>query len=204
MKIRKSILTGILIILIVGCSSNNNSKSPEKWSKKQVSEWFDKKEWLGQTELQSDTSLDKREFAVQYNKHKEWWDKAFNFLKNKDLSALSVGVIELDSQNVFVKVSEYNTKDPETTPFEVHKAYADIHYVISGTEDIGRAVSATAVLKTPFDAEKDVALYEAAENQSLVAKPGIFFIIFPNELHRPGIKIGESVWVKKIVIKVRI
>jgi biofilm protein TabA len=203
MRINKLLITGILIIFIIGCKSNN-LKSPEKWTKKQVSEWFDKKEWLGQTELQSDTSLDRKEFAIQYYKNKVWWDKAFNFLKHEDLSALKVGTIELDSQNVFVKVTEYNTKDPETTPFEVHKAYADIHYVISGTEDIGRAVYSSAVLKTPFDAGKDVAFYEAPENQSLVAKPGIFFIIFPNELHRPGIKIGEITWVKKIVVKVRI
>lgn len=202
MKIKTLVLTGILITFMIGCTSNHNAGNPDKWSKKQVSEWFDQKEWLGQTELQPDSSFDKKEFAIRYHKNKAWWDKAFNFLKNEDLSAISVGIHELDSQNVFVKVTEYNSKNSEEVPFEAHKDYSDIQYVVLGTEYIERADLSGALLKTPYNAEKDIVFYEAKESRIHLGKPGIFFIIFPNKLHRSGIKVEESVWVKKIVIKV--
>lgn len=203
MKLSATILTGLLITFAIGCTSKNNLSLPEKWSKEQVSKWFGKKTWLGQTGLQPDTSLNKKEFAVRYNKNKVWWDKAFDFLKHEDLSALSVGVHELDSQNVFVKVTEYNSKNHEDVPFEAHKDYSDIQYVVSGTEYIEMADLSSATVKTPYDATKDIIFYDAPAKQTLVGKPGIFFIIFPNELHRSGIKVGESIGVKKIVIKVR-
>jgi len=204
MKINKLILAGIIIVFVTGCTSNSNLKNPAKWSKDQASAWFDKKEWLGQSALQPDATLDKKEFAVQYMKNKAWWDKAFNFLKQEDLSALTVGVHELVGQDVFVKVTEYNTKTPEEVPFEAHKAYADIQYVVSGTEYIELTNLSAASLKAPYDAVKDIVLYNAKENQMAVGKSGIFFIILPNVLHRSGINVEESVAVKKIVIKVRI
>jgi beta-galactosidase beta subunit len=76
--------------------------------------------------------LNKKEFAIQYNKNKDRWDKAFNFLKHEDLSALRVGTHELDRMNVFVKVTEYFSKNPEKVLFEVHRNYSDNQYIISG------------------------------------------------------------------------
>jgi biofilm protein TabA len=203
MKIIRTILVPVLIIFVSGCATNGNLKNPEKWSKEQASEWFNKKEWLGQTNLQADTSFDKKEFAVRYFKHKEWWDKAFNFLKTQDLSAISAGVHELDSQNVFVKVTEYDSKNREDVAFEAHKEYSDIQYVVSGTEYIEMAELSGATLKTPYDPAKDIVFYDAKETETHIGKPGIFFLIFPEKLHRSGIKVGEVVPVKKIVIKVR-
>lgn len=204
MKINALIIAGLLVIFIMGCASNNNLRTPEKWTKEQVSEWFDKKEWLGQTEVQPDSAFNKKEFAIRYQQNKAWWDKAFNFLKHEDLSALSVGVHELVGKDVFVKVTEYNTKTPEVVSFEAHKDYADIHYIVSGTENIEWANLSAASVKTPYDAVKDIVFYDAKESKIATGKPGIFFIILPNELHRSGINVKESVAVKKIVIKIRI
>lgn len=191
------------IILLTGCASKQYPKNPEDWTDIQLLEWFDKKDWLGETALQPDSSFDKKEFAIQYNRNKEWWDKAFNYLKDKDLSAISVGEYELDNQKVLVMVSEYNSKSPEDALFEAHEDYIDIHYVVSGSEYIELGDQSTAKLKKPHDKEKDIAFYEAKEKKILLAKPGIFFIIFPGELHKPGIKVEESNPVKKIVIKIR-
>ena len=203
MRIIKLLSTGILLVLMTGCASKSNLNNPEKWSKEQVSEWFNKKDWLGQTNLQVDTSFDKKEFAIHYFKNKEWWDKAFNFLKTEDLSAISVGVHELDSQNVFVKVTEYNSKNREDVAFEAHKEYSDIQYVVSGTEFIELADLSGASLKTPYDQTKDIVFYDARERETHIGKPGTFFLIFPEELHRSGIKVEEIAPVKKIVIKVK-
>jgi biofilm protein TabA len=203
MKINKLLSTGVLLVVLTGCASTGNQNNPEKWSKKQATEWFNKKDWLGQTNLQVDTSFNKNEFAVRYFKNKVWWDKAFNFLKNEDLSALTVGVHELDSQNVFVKVTEYNSKNREEVAFEAHKEYSDIQYVVAGTEFIEMADLSGASLKTPYDQTKDIVFYDGRERESHIGKPGTFFIIFPNELHRSGIRVDTIAPVKKIVIKVK-
>lgn len=193
----------VTLFLMIGCTSDQRAENPENWSEDQASEWFDQKDWLGQTELQPDPSIDKKEFAVRYHQNKERWDKAFAFLKDEDLSAVEVGNHELDGKNVFVIVSEYNTKNPEDAQYEAHKNYTDIQYVVSGTEYIGLAdLSATSV-KTPYDKERDIAFYNVEEGQNLLAHPGTFFIFFPQNAHSPGMKVEDNVPVKKVVIKVR-
>jgi YhcH/YjgK/YiaL family protein len=203
MKLNILIFLNIIIFFLISCKSVKNKTTPEYWSNQQASAWFNQKVWLGQTNLQVDSSLDKNKFALQYYKHKDWWDKAFNFLKNENLMALSVGIHMLDSQNVFVKVSEYVTKNPEKILFETHENYADIHYIVAGKEYIDLALfPATKTIK-PYDAEKDIAFFEAKQSKSLLGQPGTAFIIFPNELHRQGVVVEDSIKVKKIVIKIR-
>lgn len=197
-----TLLSVILIGLLVSCKVTSNNSNPEKWSDDQVSKWFSQRTWLGSTELQVDSSLNKREFAIRYYNNKENWDRAFNFLKNEDLVALKVGNYELDSQKVFVRVTEYYTKDPAKVLFEAHRNYSDIQYVTSGTEYIEMAPSSDARLVVPYDERKDIEFFEVKGNIRLTANPGTCFIIFPNELHRPSIMVDDSVMVKKIVIKV--
>lgn len=203
MKTKIVFAAGFLISIMFGCQSNVNKNTPEKWSDEQATSWFNKKEWLGETNLQPDSTLNKKEFAIAYYKNKTWWDLAFNFLKNEDFSSLSVGVHELDSQNVFVKVTEYYTKDPARVLFEAHRDYADIQYVISGSEYIDLTSNEKAAKRIDYDAAKDIEFFEAEPTQRLLGKPGTFFIIPPNVIHRPSIMIDDSIMVKKIVIKVR-
>lgn len=194
-----------ILFLMIGCTSDQRAEKPENWSEDQASEWFDQKDWLGQTELQPDPSIDKKEFAVRYHQNKERWDKAFAFLKDEDLSAIEVGNHELDGKNVFVIVSEYNSKNPEDAQYEAHKNYTDLQYVVSGTEYIGLADLSATTVKTPYDEERDIAFYnvEEGKGQNLLAQPGTFFIFFPKNAHRPGMKVEDNASVKKVVIKVR-
>lgn len=204
MKIDKLLFLGLLITFLTSCKSTNCINNPNKWSSEQISKWFDQKAWLGKTELQCGSSFDKNEFFILYHKNKARWDLAFDFLKHADLSSLTVGVHELDGLNAFVKVTEYNTQSPNRVLFEKHEKYADIHYVVSGSENIQLAALAGATLKKPYDAEKDISFYNATENQTFLGIPGTFFIILPNELHRPGMNVKESIGVKKIVVKIKV
>lgn len=201
MNLHTRLLVSLLFIL--GCNSSHLTEDPKNWSQDQVSQWFNQKDWLGQTELQPDSSINKREFAIQYYKNKKRWDKAFSFLENEDLSALKIGVQELDGKNVFVKVTEYYLKDPPGVPFELHKNYADIHYVISGVENIGSADISAASERTQYDSIKDIQFYNADKSENHFAQPGTFFIFFSNELHRQGLRVKDSALVKKIVVKIR-
>lgn len=193
----------VIFFIIFGCTSGQRAENPENWSEDQASEWFDQKDWLGQTELQPHPSIDKKEFAVRYHQNKERWDKAFAFLKDDNLSAVDAGNHELDGKNAFAIVSEYNSKNPEDAQYESHKNYTDIQYVISGTENIGLTDLSSTSLKTPYDEERDIAFYNVEDGQNLHAHPGTFFIFFPQDAHSPGMKVEDNVPVKKVVIKVR-
>lgn len=202
---RYTFLSVILVLtLVVGCTSaDKRAENPENWSEDQITEWFDRKEWLGQTQMQPDPSIDKKEFAIQYHRNKERWDTAFAFLMNENLSDLEVGNHELDGKDVFVKVTEYNSKNPEDVFYESHKNYTDIQFVVSGMEYIGRADLSTTTEKTPYDEEKDIQFYHVSNSQNLVAKPDTFFIFFQRDAHCPGIKVENNAPVKKMVIKVK-
>lgn len=198
-----TVLVFLFLYVVISCTSNPHDGHPESWSEDEVNAWFDDKEWLGSTGLTPDPSINRKEFAIRYHQHKDRWDKAFSFLVNEDLSALKTGNHEIDGKDVYVIVSEYNSKDPEEVKYEAHKKYTDLQYVVSGTEYIGLTDLPGAAVVTPYDDERDIAFYQAEGGVNLTANPGKFFIFFPGNVHRPGMRAGESVPVKKIVIKVK-
>ena len=56
----------------------------------------------------------------------------------------------------------------------------------------------------PYDSEKDIEFMSVREYSSLKATPDRFFIFFPDNIHRPGMKDGDNAPVRKVVIKVKI
>lgn len=171
-------------------------------SKRELDDWYAKKEWIGKTTLIADSSINKGQLYIQYHKHPERWKIAFDFLKNADLNALEVGDHELDGKNVFIKVSTYHTADRKDAFYELHRHYVDIHYVISGEEYIDTRNSEGMKLETPYEAARDIEFYSEYKTRHHLAAPGRFFIFFPSELHRPGMMAETDTLVKKVVIKV--
>lgn len=192
----------ILVLAIAGCTSAPRSENPEEWTEEQVAAWFNDKEWLGESRLQPDPSINKRKLAIEVHEHKDRWDAAFEFMREGDLS-LPVGDHPLDGQNAFVRVVEYDSKNPEDVFFEAHRNYADIQFVVTGEELIGVSDLKEATVKDVYNEENDIEFYNSPDGRNLHAKPGTFFIFFPGEGHRPAIRSGESVPVRKMVIKVR-
>jgi biofilm protein TabA len=193
----------LILMMITSCTSTPRSDNPADWTQAQVEEWFDSKEWLGDAPLQPDESIDKRKLAVRYHQNKKRWDAAFEFVRQRDFS-LPVGDHALDGQNAFVRVGEYNSKNSEEVFYETHAKHTDIQFLVTGEEYIGRSELTGATVKDPYDEQKDIEFYEPVpDDRKLLAKPGTFFIFFPGEAHRPGVKVDESVPVKKMVIKVR-
>lgn len=191
------------LAVLAGCASTGRSDDPAAWTDAQVEQWFDSRDWVEMTSMQPDPSIDRRELAMQYHLHQDRWDSAFAFMKNGNFSTLPAGNIPLDGDDAFVKVSEYNTKDPDNAYYEVHRNYADIHFVVSGEEYIGQSDVSEGKLRTPYDEAKDIVFYEGVKGKEMLARPGTFYIFFPGQGHRPGVRNGESAPVKKIVIKVR-
>jgi len=202
---KKLILFNLLLTSFLGFNGCNCSNDPSTWNSRKVDKWFEKHEWLKGWAVLPDASINKSEFAVSYFKNKERWDKAFSFLKNSDLSKLEIKRYDIDGENLFAPISEYLTKNDEDDTFEAHQKYIDIQYVISGAELMSIAtLPMKKEILMPYDEAKDVELMTVTKADSYEATPDKFFIFFPSDLHRPGIKIGENKKVRKVVVKVKI
>jgi YhcH/YjgK/YiaL family protein len=77
--------------------------------------------------------------------------------------------------------------------------------VISGKEIMNIAPLTTAKeVVTPYDSTKDIEFLTVDKISKFSATPSNFFIFFPTDAHRPGLKDGVNSNVRKIVIKVKV
>lgn len=199
------IVTIMVLISFFGLTGSRSDSDPSTWSSKQIDKWFAKGQWSEGWTITPDASVNKREFAVLYFKNKERWAKAFKFLKGNDLTKLELKRYDIDGDNLYATVSEYLSKNEETAKFEAHRKYVDIQYVIAGKELMNIAPIATVKeVLTPYDATKDIEFITVDKIINYKASPANFFIFFPDDAHRPGLKDGVNSSVRKLVVKLKV
>lgn len=166
-------------------------------------EWFDNGDWSNGLRLNVHPSVDVSQFYRQYHKRPDLWGAAFEYLK-KDLIAVEIGKYPLKEDEVIAIISEYKTKRPEDTKWEAHRKFIDLQYLISGEEKIGLLPLKTAKFDTGYQENNDVILFGEQDGEYYDANPDIFFLFFPDDVHRPCIQTGEPKLVKKLVIKIAV
>ncbi len=131
---------------------------------------------------------------------------AAEFLATHNLDELPLGKTEIDGDNVFVNIMEFEPALPGEKDYEAHKIYADIHVVISGTESIAVAPLEQCVLKGEFNADADFGAYtNPGEETWVTLHAGDFLVTPPSDAHKPGCTLEKSgSKLKKAVMKVRI
>jgi biofilm protein TabA len=86
---------------------------------------------------------------------------------------------------------------------EGHLKHIDIQYLIEGEEVIEIYSIDEVELVQEYDTEKDYALYKPVkEGRKVILRPYEFLILYPNDLHIPGLASGNPQEVKKVVIKI--
>lgn len=178
----------------------------EKITPGSATKWFHSREWAQGLKLEAHKSTDAMEFYFQYAKNRGYWDQALAWLRDTDLEKAPSGKHKISGDQVYASVSEGPTKNLEDTRWEAHQKYIDIQYVASGKEKIGVAPLSKAVAIEPFNVEKDVGFFEIPESDCryYLAEPGIFFIFFPQDAHRPCVRVKGNDTDKKIVVKIRV
>ena len=63
--------------------------------------------------------------------------KGLTFLKETDVAALPAGRYDIDGDNIYAFVQEYETKPLDQCRWEAHYKYTDIQYVVQGGEKMG-------------------------------------------------------------------
>lgn len=98
----------------------------------------------------------------------------------------------------------YITKIKDNTCLaEGHLKHIDIQYITKGEEVIEVYSKDEVELVQEYDEEKDYALYKPIKpGRKIVLKPYEFAILYPEDLHIPGLASGEPQEVEKIVIKI--
>ena len=133
----------------------------------------------------------------------EKFKKAFEYLKSNDLLKLDNGKYEIDGENIFVSVQDYNTKPESEGKFEAHKKYADIQFIIKGEEKIGYTNIQNCSPSTFYDDTNDIVFLEGS-GDFITARENTFLIFLPQDAHMPCILTDSPEYVKKAVVKVKI
>ena len=199
---KKTFTVLVVVMFFTGLPYMGAVAQGNQMTTKEINKWYKEKSWLNGLKRSPHKSINKVEFARQYQANKMWWDKAFAYLRETDLAKLQPGRYAIDGENVFAIVSEGLTKELDKTMWEAHKNYQDIHFVINGKEKIGITPVASASITKEYDVSKDIAFY-TSEGKYYLSDTNNFFIAFTEDAHRPGVKAEGSDTVKKVVIKVR-
>ncbi|MGF1763726.1 N-acetylneuraminate anomerase [Aliivibrio kagoshimensis] len=130
--------------------------------------------------------------------------RSLAFLRNNDLSELEVGRHEIEGDNIYANVMEFETGESNKKMAEVHEEYVDVQCLIFGEEKIEFALyDKRNPVAQEYDKENDYYLVESMRNQcELILEPNMFAIFFPQQPHKPGCIVSSTQVIKKIVIKV--
>ena len=125
------------------------------------------------------------------------------FIKNTNLLALETGEHQI-TDDVYVLVSEYETKENKPNKYEAHRKYDDIQMIIIGEENIKCEDLGACTPITEYDEDGDYILLTAKDGKDKVLKAGDFIILPPDCAHLPGCAVDKAIKVKKAVFKVKI
>ncbi|HFI0345396.1 TPA: YhcH/YjgK/YiaL family protein [Streptococcus suis] len=128
-------------------------------------------------------------------------DLALAVLEKGDFREQELGKYEVAGQNVYYFLQENTLSEEFKEEFEYHRSYADIHFVISGQEQISygcRLVGEGA----EFDQAGDIGFVPSEKWVDCLLDGNYFAIFLPGEVHQPNQWAGDDKTVHKCVFKV--
>ncbi len=131
------------------------------------------------------------------------FETGFQYLLNTNFENAEPGKYEIDGENVYAIIQEYNSKPLTAGKWEAHKKYADIQMIIDGKEKMGFSNSQKMIVTQEYHEEKDI-MFLKGEGNFIQVEAGSFALFFPTDIHMPGIAVNLSTPIKKVVIKVKV
>ena len=129
--------------------------------------------------------------------------RALEYLQQADMEALGPGRHDLDGDRVFVLISDYDTRSPSEAFWEAHRQHIDVQYVHEGMERIGYGDLSTFE-QEPYDEARDLVVARGHSGRFVELGAGDFAILFPHDVHMPGLTGTGVQKVRKAVVKVRV
>jgi YhcH/YjgK/YiaL family protein len=147
--------------------------------------------------------LDQLSECEPYRKLSERFAAGFDYLRSNVFETMADEKYAIDGEDLFAMVQSYQTKPRDQGRWEAHRHYADIQYVVSGTEVMGVAALSGMTVEQAYSREKDVEFFFGA-GQFIRVDRGCFTIFLPQDVHMPQLQIDAPAAVKKVVVKVRL
>ena len=142
--------------------------------------------------------------AARYEVLSDRIAEALKWLQTVDTAVLQEGKNPIRGEDIFCSVHFYDTTGADSRPWEGHRKYIDIHFIIKGEEIIGISPIDAMQIKKDYDAQTDFIEFEGAAQQQILLKEGMFLIAFPEDIHKTALQVvpGKACAVKKGIIKV--
>lgn len=132
------------------------------------------------------------------------YKKAFEWLRDNDICSLELGRYDIEGDDLYALVQEYETRTVDNCEMETHIKYIDIHYIAKGYEYIAYADESKMRPATHIGREiPDTVLYEKEYNNKIFMEKGDIIIFFLNDAHMPRRIALNPVPVRKVIIKLR-
>lgn len=130
--------------------------------------------------------------------------EAVKFLSQLNAEDLSLGRHDVN-EGFFYNVIEYDTTNEADKPYESHRKFVDIQFLLSGVEIMQIIDIDRLQVKNLYDSIKECTLYKSLNNTaSIILRPGSVMILYPKDAHRSMSYNGTVNHVVKIVGKIRI
>ncbi len=128
--------------------------------------------------------------------------KATAFLERPDLATLAEGRYDIDGDAAYAIVQHYISRPLAQGRWEAHQRYADVQVVVEGAERIGHGPLADFA-RGAYDPVKDVE-FLTGDGSFVHVAAGDFVVLWPGEVHMPGVAVDAPAPVTKVVVKIRI
>jgi len=147
-------------------------------------------------------TIDNADFYTNLSPHIK---KGLEFLKaSTNLNELPIGRNEINGEQVFALVQEYDTKAFNRDLWEAHKKYFDIQFIVKGSEVIKLSRIEDIIPNTKYHKDGDYWLF-SGDGHSLKLTENQFIILSPQDVHQPGVFLENTPEkVRKIVVKAMI
>ena len=128
--------------------------------------------------------------------------KLFVYFKQTDWKTAPLGKIILEEDNLYINHVEIPGAQKDLQPLEFHNRYIDVHIPLSARETIGWADRSNLhEIKSPYQWDSDCGFYAEHPEQYFHVSPGMFAVVFPEDVHAPTIASG---CLKKLIAKIKI
>jgi biofilm protein TabA len=133
--------------------------------------------------------------------------KAFQWLKENDLTTFPLGRVDIDGQDLFAIFEDSEGHDESKRRLESHREFIDIQVNFFGGERMLVTACEGLEVEDDFQPGGDLAFYKRPNRDltQLRLFPQAVAIFFPEDAHMPSLKISEKPQrYRKLVMKVRI
>ena len=146
--------------------------------------------------------FDRLDYSMRYSTVHPLFDACMAKVNALIKEDAPVGKYEVEG-GAFVLVQEYESRAFTEIVFEEHREYIDIQLITRGEERVFYADASRLTVTEPYKPDAQMSRAQDEKDvHSLILRPGLFVLLYPNDAHAPALAYGEPTSVKKMVVKI--